>query len=74
MRCDVVDYGAGLPHGSWPSASSAFVRLSDRTPGGLGLGLTVARGFAEAMGATLTPLTTEGGGLTMRLSMPIARP
>ena len=71
LRCDVVDHGPGLPQQSWPAASTAFDRLGDRTPGGLGLGLTVARGFAEAVGATLAPLPSPGGGLTMRLSLPL---
>jgi two-component system sensor histidine kinase KdpD len=32
----------------------------------------VARGFAEAMGGELTPVGTPGGGLTMRLTLPLA--
>lgn len=36
----------------------------------MGLGLAVSRGFAEAMGATLTAQDTPGGGLTMTLSLP----
>ncbi|MFG3662165.1 ATP-binding protein, partial [Streptomyces sp. NPDC047706] len=36
---------------------------------GVGLGLAVARGFAEAMGGTLNAEDTPGGGLTMVLSL-----
>jgi two-component system sensor histidine kinase KdpD len=39
----------------------------DRGGGNLGLGLSVARGFTEAMGGSLEPGETPGGGLTMRL-------
>jgi signal transduction histidine kinase len=30
----------------------------------------VAKGFVEAMGGTLTPTTTDGGGLTMTVVLP----
>jgi two-component system sensor histidine kinase KdpD len=77
--CDVIDHGPGLPPGSETLLFSPFVRLDDETDalgdrgiGGLGLGLAVARGFAEAMRGDLTPLQTPGGGLTMRLTLPVA--
>ncbi|WP_328768659.1 ATP-binding protein [Streptomyces sp. NBC_00286] len=38
----------------------------------MGLGLAVARGFAEAMGGTLDAEDTPGGGLTMVLTLPTA--
>ena len=41
----------------------------DRGTGSLGLGLAVAHGFAESMGAELAPAATPGGGLTMRLTL-----
>jgi len=80
VRCDVIDHGPGIPAERWEEAFASFRRLGspdrgqlgDRGPGGLGLGLAVARGFTEAMGGELTPATTPGGGLTMRLSLPIA--
>jgi two-component system sensor histidine kinase KdpD len=37
---------------------------------GVGLGLAVARGLTEAMGGTLEPDDTPGGGLTMVVSLP----
>ncbi|WP_457208833.1 ATP-binding protein, partial [Nocardioides sp. P5_C9_2] len=49
-----------------------FQRLGDATPGGLGLGLAVARGLADAVGATLEADDTPGGGLTMVLTVPLA--
>jgi signal transduction histidine kinase len=73
--CDVVDHGPGVP----PEARDALFQpfsgvgahgSGDRGAGNLGLGLTVARGFATAMGGSLLPLETPGGGLTMRLTLP----
>lgn len=64
----VVDHGPGIADVS--GAFAPFQRLGDRSPGGVGLGLAVARGFVEAMGGTLTPSTTEGGGLTMTVQLP----
>jgi two-component system sensor histidine kinase KdpD len=39
---------------------------------GVGLGLALSRGLTEAMGGTLEPDETPGGGLTMTLSLPAA--
>ncbi len=41
---------------------------------GVGLGLAVSRGLTEAMGGTLQPAETPGGGLTMTISLPAALP
>jgi two-component system sensor histidine kinase KdpD len=80
VRCEVVDHGPGVPVGSAPALFAPFSRLDghgpgplgDRAAGGLGLGLSVARGFAEAMGGTLDAVPTPGGGLTVRLTLPAA--
>lgn len=70
LRCDIEDHGPGLPDTSWTAATTPFQRLGDCTPGGLGLGLAVARGFADAIGADLAPVTRRDTGLTMRLTLP----
>jgi len=38
----------------------------------VGLGLTVAKGFAEAMGGRVLAVDTPGGGLTVRVVLPAA--
>lgn len=68
--CEVIDHGPGLPPGR--QVFQPFQRMSDRNDGGLGLGLAIAQGFTAAVGGTLTPRQTEGGGLTMRLVLPVA--
>jgi two-component system sensor histidine kinase KdpD len=67
-RVQVVDHGPGLADVA--GAFEPFQRLGDRSPGGLGLGLAVCKGFVEAMGGTLIPTETAGGGLTMTVTFP----
>lgn len=67
----VVDQGPGVPEQDHDDLFTPFRRLGDTsTTEGLGLGLAVSRGFAEAMGGTLSAESTPGGGLTMLLELP----
>jgi two-component system sensor histidine kinase KdpD len=58
-----------------PDAGGVLLEVLDAggvTPApGLGLGLAVARGFAEANGATLELLPRDGGGTCARLSLKV---
>ncbi|MGH3210505.1 MAG: sensor histidine kinase [Trebonia sp.] len=64
---DVVDHGDGVPSGLKERIFEPFARLDERSPG-VGLGLAVAKGFAEAMGGTIVAIDTPGGGLTVRVT------
>ena len=55
---DVVDHGSGVPAGLKERIFEPFARLDERTPG-VGLGLAVAKGFAEAMGGTIVAVDTS---------------
>jgi two-component system sensor histidine kinase KdpD len=68
VQLAVVDHGPGIPEERWEQVFQPFQRLDD-TGGGFGLGLAIARGFSDAMGATLVPTRTRGGGLTMTLTL-----
>ncbi|MGJ6963658.1 DUF4118 domain-containing protein [Streptosporangium sp. G11] len=68
----VVDRGPGIPEESRDRVFMPFQRLGDRDNAtGVGLGLALSRGLAEAMGGTLVPDETPGGGLTMILTLPV---
>ncbi|WP_053716485.1 DUF4118 domain-containing protein [Saccharothrix sp. NRRL B-16348] len=71
----VVDHGPGLPKNTADTVFAPFQRLGDRDNiPGVGLGLSVAKGFTDAMGGTITAEDTPGGGLTIVLSFPVAEP
>jgi two-component system sensor histidine kinase KdpD len=72
LRLSVVDCGPGVPPGQWDAMFIPFQRLDDRSGPGVGLGLAIARGFTEAVGGTLQPSPTPGGGLTMTVTVPAA--
>jgi len=73
VRLAVIDRGPGVAERDWPRLFVPFQRLHDRsTDTGIGLGLAIARGFTHAMGGTLKPSHTPGGGLTMTLGLPRA--
>jgi len=69
----VIDRGPGIPEADRMRIFVPFQRLGDNdNTTGVGLGLALSRGFAEAMGGSLDPEETPGGGLTMILSLPAA--
>jgi two-component system sensor histidine kinase KdpD len=67
----VVDKGPGIPESDRDRMFVPFQRLGDTdNTTGVGLGLALSRGLTEAMGGSLDPEETPGGGLTMIISLP----
>jgi two-component system sensor histidine kinase KdpD len=70
----IADHGPGIPTADRERVFRPFQRLGDGrdgSPAGVGLGLAVARGFAEAVGAELSLEDTPGGGTTIALAVPL---
>jgi len=73
LQIRIVDRGPGVAAEDRETMFKPFQRLGDVPAGsGVGLGLAVARGLTEAVGASLEAEDTPGGGLTMVVSVPLA--
>jgi two-component system, OmpR family, sensor histidine kinase KdpD len=68
---EVVDRGPGVPDQLKERIFEPFQRFDGRKAG-VGLGLAVAKGFTEAMGGSIAAADTPDGGLTIRLTLPMA--
>ncbi|GAB7069404.1 sensor histidine kinase KdpD [Mycobacterium hodleri] len=67
---NVADEGPGIARGTEDQVFEPFQRLGDfDNTTGVGLGLSVARGFVEAMGGTVQATDTPGGGLTVIIDL-----
>jgi two-component system sensor histidine kinase KdpD len=72
VQVAVVDHGPGVPDDLKARMFTPFERLGATGRGdGVGLGLPVAQGLAEAEGAELAAVDTPGGGLTMLVTLPL---
>jgi two-component system, OmpR family, sensor histidine kinase KdpD len=73
VQIDVIDHGPGVPSDQWDRIVQPFEQVGDaRSSNGVGLGLAVTKGFVEAMGGKLSADATPGGGLTMRIELPVS--
>ena len=64
---DVMDSGIGIPADKLDSVFEPFVQAESSTTrrfGGTGLGLTISRGFARAMGGDIVARSVLGNGTT----------
>jgi two-component system sensor histidine kinase KdpD len=72
----IEDEGPGIPVSELPHIFDKFyrVRKADRKVAGTGLGLSVARGFVESFGGTLTAANRdETGGAIFSLTVPLRK-
>jgi two-component system sensor histidine kinase KdpD len=70
----VADRGLGLAPGEENKVFEKFYRGPRTRPGGLGLGLSIARQLVEAHGGELVVQNREGGGARFSIRLPIGEP
>lgn len=69
----ILDRGPGIAATERHKVLAPFQRLGDQhTTDGVGLGLSIAQGFVDAMAGTFTLDDTPGGGLTVTIILPTA--
>jgi signal transduction histidine kinase len=71
---EVEDDGPGLAESELEAVFEPFRRVEasrSRDTGGIGLGLTAARSIARAHGGDITLFNRRGGGLRVRVSLPL---
>ncbi len=66
----VADRGPGIPVNFLPRVFDKFFRAPGAPTGGSGLGLTIAKGFVEAHGGTISVANRPGGGAVFALRFP----
>ena len=71
IHFEVSDSGPGIPVGMEEKIFEKFYRLPGSVAGGLGLGLSIARSFAEVQGGSLNVLRVENKGAVLVLSLPL---
>ena len=70
----VVDHGPGVaPEEMRADLRAVPARLAASDVGGAGLGLAIARGFAEANGGRVWAESLAGQGATFVLALPLAQ-
>jgi len=68
-----IDRGPGIPSEMRTRVMAPFQQLGDaRSANGVGLGMSIAQGFVEAMHGRLELDDTPGGGLTVIIALPLA--
>ena len=72
LLISVSDRGLGIPIEAAEQLFEKFYRGDNRKTGGLGLGLSIARGLIEAHGGRLTAENRDGGGARFTIRLPVS--
>ncbi len=73
VRIEVADRGPGIPPEQLAAVFDPFTRLDpsrNRSTGGVGLGLTLARAIVREAGGDIVLANREGGGLSAVITLP----
>ncbi|MGI8891010.1 MAG: sensor histidine kinase [Chthoniobacterales bacterium] len=71
LAISVSDRGPGIPADTAARIFEKFYRGDGHKTGGLGLGLSIARGFVESHGGTLVTENRDGGGARFIMTLPV---
>ena len=74
LTISVADRGSGLAPGEENKVFEKFYRGPRTRPGGIGLGLSIARQLVEAHGGEIVARNREGGGARFSICIPIGEP
>ncbi len=74
MIIQVADDGPGFPQNEIKHAFKKFFRVDENKTGGLGLGLSIARGFVEAHGGIISIENRDQGGALFTIQIPTEIP
>jgi two-component system sensor histidine kinase KdpD len=70
----ISDKGPGFPPGMLPNVFKKFFRVDNSKTGGLGLGLSIAKGFVDAHHGVIAVENRIGGGAIFTISIPSEDP
>lgn len=74
LRIEVRDKGPGFPVSDTGKIFDKFYRSEGSQSGGLGLGLSIVKGFVEAHEGTVTAENAEDGGALFSIAIPSENP
>ncbi len=74
MIITINDNGSGFPPEGLEHVFDKFYRINDSKPGGLGLGLSIAKGFVEAHGGKIHLENRKEGGACFTIWIPTEDP
>lgn len=71
---EVMDKGPGFPEGELKNVFRKFFKVDNRKTGGLGLGLSIVKGFVEAHKGNIDVENNEAGGAKFTIKIPSETP
>ncbi len=70
LMMQIMDRGPGFPEEALKKVFKKFFRVDSSKPGGLGLGLSIVKGFVEAHKGSISVENRKNGGVRFTISIP----